>query len=155
MLEFERNQPIETSLLADLFARCGWREEGAELKLQWALAASEDWVVCKLNGELIGFGRSCRLGPAARVMFDVLVDPRFNHTLLRGHIVRLLAQNAGKWEEVSVFTQRQRGRLLAAEGVVDEQGGVYTGGIHIPVAPPGAYLGRRRLTEEEDRHDAT
>ena len=61
MLELERNRPDRNRDLAEFFTRCGWQEPDAGVKLEWALAASEEWVVCKLNGELIGFGRSCRL----------------------------------------------------------------------------------------------
>jgi len=140
MLEFARNEPLDAEVLAGLFARCGWREDGAQVKLQWALAASEEWVVCKLDGELIGFGRSCRLGPVKRVMFDVVMDPRFDYPLLRGQIVRLLAQRAGRLEEVSVFRRtRPRG------------GGRIDGGtaLRIPAAPLGAYLGAHKRTEED------
>lgn len=149
MLEFERNPPVDTALLADLFARCGWAEEAADVKLAWALAASADWIVCRLDGELIGFGRSCRLGPVKRVVFDVLVDPRFDHILLRGQIVRLLAQNAGSLEEVSVFTERDPGRPAVRPAVAAELETTYTGGPFIPSAPPGTYLGSARTMEEE------
>jgi hypothetical protein len=117
MLEVERNSPIEAGVLSEFFARCGWQEPEAVAKLEWALAASEEWVVCKLDGQLIGFGRSCRLDAVKRVVFDVLVDPRFKQTGLSAEIVRLLTENAGGLEDVSVF--------------------------RAPVAPPEAYLGRR------------
>jgi len=116
MLEVERNSPIETVTLTEFFARCGWEQPEAALKLEWALAASDQWIVCKLDGELIGFGRSCRLDALKRVVFDVLVDPRFRNTGLRGEIVRLLTQSAGSLEDVSVFM--------------------------VPAASPEAYLGK-------------
>ena len=139
MLEFERNSSLETGALAEFFARCGWQEAEADAKLEWALVASEEWVICRLDGELIGFGRSCRLGPVKRVVFDVLVDPRFEHSGLRGEIVRLLAENAGSLEEVSVFTEQRvntGGPQPSSEG-----GGLGSG--YLPAAPPGAYLGRQ------------
>jgi hypothetical protein len=149
MLEFERNAPIDTEVLADLFSRCGWEEEGANVKLEWVLAASTEWVVCKLDGELIGFGRSCRLGPIKRVVFDVLVDPRYNHTLLRGQIVQLLAQNVGGLEEVSVFTGRRPGAPAQAAPSMAEPVTTYTGGFYVPPASPDAYLGPEKVTEED------
>jgi hypothetical protein len=118
MLELERNTPIESGVLSEFFARCGWEEPEGALKLEWALAASEEWVVCRLDGELIGFGRSCRLGGARRVVCDVLVDPRFGETGLGREIVRLLTEEAGISEKVSL--------------------------AGVPVAPPDAYLGRHR-----------
>jgi hypothetical protein len=149
MLEFERNRPIDPAVLADLFARCGWAEEGADVKLGWALAASEEWIVCRLDGEVIGFGRSCRLGPIKRVVFDVLVDPRFNRPLLRGQIVRLLAQNAGSLEEVSVFTEHGAEQSAGPASAAAEMTKTYTGGLYIPPASPGAYLGPAKTTEED------
>ena len=117
MFEVERNSPIESGTLSEFFARCGWEEPEAAAKLEWALAGSAEWVVCKLDGQLIGFGRSCRLGAVTRVVFDVLVDPRFRESGLGHEIVRLLSEHAGSFEDVSVFSA--------------------------PSAPPGAYLGRR------------
>jgi hypothetical protein len=106
MIEVERNNPVDPKTLSEFFARCGWEEPDAAAKLEWALAASEEWVVCRLDGEMIGFGRSCRLGPVKRIVFDLVVDPRFKKTGLRGEIARLLTESAGLMEEVSFFTQR-------------------------------------------------
>jgi RimJ/RimL family protein N-acetyltransferase len=125
MLELERNSPVETGALTEFFARCGWEQPEAAAKLEWALAASEEWVVCKLDGQLIGFGRSCRLDALQRVVFDVLVDPRFRESGLSGEIVRLLTENAGSLERVSVFSA--------------------------PVAPPEAYLGKSRKASGEEK----
>jgi hypothetical protein len=142
MLEFERNTPVETTALTEFFARCGWQEGEAGAKLEWALAASEEWVVCKLDGELIGFGRSCRLGPVKRVVFDVLVDSRFQSSGLKLEIVRLLSENAGILEEVSVFSQREAyplgGSQAPSQVPSDDLRSAYP-----PVAPPEAYLGRK------------
>lgn len=116
MLELLRNTPIETGDLSEFFARCGWEEPEAATKLEWALAASEEWVVCRLDGELIGFGRALRLNPLRRVVFDVLVDPRFTSTGLGREIRRLLHEEDGE----GLVCSRLRGA---------------------PLAPPDAYLG--------------
>ena len=153
MLEFARNEPVDIEVLVGLFARCGWADQQADLKLAWAIAASEEWIVCKLDGELIGFGRSCRLGPVKRVVFDLMVDPRFDHPLLRRRIVRMLAESAGGLEEVSVFRQRSSswsadGRPLAAETVEGDVSGVGRG------ARIGRRGGRCRRTERGGRTSA-
>jgi hypothetical protein len=137
MLEVVRNSPIEAEALTEFFARCGWRERDAAAKLEWALAASEEWVVCKLDGQLIGFGRSCRLDPVKRVVFDVVVDPRFEDSGFQSAIVRLLTENAGGLEEVSVFSDRQA-KLL---GFPSAPGGETDPGS-LPAVSPTAYLGR-------------
>jgi hypothetical protein len=137
MLELVRNSPIEAEALTEFFARCGWQERDAAAKLQWALAASEEWVVCKLDGQLIGFGRSCRLDPVKRVVFDVVVDPRFEGTGLQGAIVRLLTENAGGLEEVSVFSERQANPLGFPSPIGETEPG------QPPQASSTAYLGRQ------------
>jgi len=136
-----RNQPIEAPVLADFFDRCGWREVDAGAKLEWVLAGSTEWVTCILDGELIGFGRSCRLGPMNRIVCDVLVDSRFRGSGLRREIVRLLVENAGSLEEISVFTERQAFPLGGLTRSEEE-----TGLGRFPKAPPGAYLGRGTKT---------
>ena len=146
MFEVERNSPIDASTLSEFFVRCGWQESNGAVELEWALATSEEWIACRIDGELIGFGRSCRLDPLHRVVFDALVDPRFEGTGLRAEIVRLLAETAGRLEVVSVFTERHadpRAALAASEGA--------TGLGRFPPAPPEAYLGRSRSAEERQR----
>jgi Acetyltransferase (GNAT) family len=137
MLELERNSPLQAAALTDFFARCGWQEPDAAAKLEWALAASEEWVVCRLDGEVVGFGRSCRLDPVKRVVFDVLVDTRFKDSGLKGEIVRLLTEHAGSLEEVSIFSRQeaypQNSRPFLG-------GGAASG--HLPPASSEAYLGR-------------
>jgi hypothetical protein len=120
MIEFERNSPIETTVLSEFFARCGWEEPEAATKLEWALASSDEWIVCRLEGQLVGFGRACRLGGVERVVFDVLVDPRFRGTALGGAIVRLL-------------TERKRDAARPPA-------------LSIPPAGPDTYLGRTGLS---------
>jgi len=137
MLEFEFNTPVDTPILVEFFARCGWTDEEAGAKLEWVLAASDDWVLCKLDGELIGFGRSCRLGPLSRVVFDVLVDSRFRGRGLRSQIVRLLSQNARGLEEVSVFLEQESAALktstiIGDRSVMDK----------VPLALTDTYLGK-------------
>lgn len=139
MLEFEFNSRVETTVLVEFFARCGWQEEEADTKVEWALANSDDWVLCKLDGELIGFGRSCRLGPLDRVVFDLLVDSRYHGRGLRAEIVRLLSLGAGGLEHVSVYSEGDT--LPPAVPGVD--GDVWTTNDP-PWAPPGVYLGKRR-----------
>ena len=142
MVEFEFNSPVDTASLVEFFARCGWSETDAGLKLEWALAASEDWVLCRAAGQVVGFGRSCRLDAVQRVVFDVLVDDRFRGRGLRAQIVHFLSVGAGGLEEVSVFSQLDRPsleRILA--GAFDEDEGedevieaaddIYTGKRHI------------------------
>lgn len=145
MFEVERNSPIETEVLAQFFTRCGWREAGAGAKLEWALATSEEWVSCRLDGEMIGFGRSCRLDVVHRVVFDALVDPRFKNTGLRAEIVRLLTENVGLLEVVSVYDERHVNPLASAAARDETEAGYF------PVAPPGAYLGRQSAMRGGER----
>jgi hypothetical protein len=137
MLEFEFNTPVETSTLVEFFARCGWSEEEAEPKLEWAMAASDRWILCRLDGEVIGFGRSCRLGPLNRVVFDVMVDSRFHGRGLRSEIVRLLSQGTGSMEEVSVYADRHPIPLQGVGANEDPQSD------NLPWASPDTYLGKR------------
>jgi hypothetical protein len=109
MLEVEKNIPVDATALTEFFARCGWQEPGSAATVEWALAASVEWVVARYQGELVGFGRSCRLDALNRVVFDAVVDPRFASTGLRGEIVRLLTQGAGRLERVSVFDRWKAG----------------------------------------------
>jgi hypothetical protein len=141
MLEFERNSSVDFTVLGEFFARCGWDEVDAEAKLEWVLAASIEWVLCKLDGDLIGFGRSCRLGPMNRVVFDVLVDARFRGSGLRHEIVRLLSENAGILEEVSVFSEQEPYPPGPAEASGEE-----AESWSLPDAPPGAYLGKNQIS---------
>jgi hypothetical protein len=64
---------------------------------------------------VVGFGRSCRLGPVSRVVFDVLVDARFHGRGLRAEILRLLTQDSGLLEEVSIYEDRHPIPLEPAE----------------------------------------
>jgi GNAT superfamily N-acetyltransferase len=138
MIELERNNPVDPGALSEFFARCGWEEPDATAKLEWALAASDEWIVCRLDGQMIGFGRSCRLSPVRRVVFDLVVDPRFKGTGLRAEIARLLTENAGGLEEVSVFAERWAAPL----GYLPVAGDDAAPG-HPPVASPRVYLGKR------------
>lgn len=136
MVEFEFNSPIETADLVEFFARCGWEDDEAAAKLEWALASSDDWVLCKKDGELIGFGRSSSLGPLNRVVFDVMVDSRFQGRGLRSEIVRLLSSNVGGMEEVSIYSD--------AESFVRDLRGVEVAGgpTKFPLAASDTYLGK-------------
>jgi hypothetical protein len=77
MFEFAYNEPLDSTALAELFTREGWEEEESASKLDWAIAASEDWVTCRVGGELVGFGRTYRLDASHKLVFDVVVDERF------------------------------------------------------------------------------
>jgi hypothetical protein len=137
MIEVERNRPVDAEDLSEFFGRCGWQEPAAATKLEWAMAASDEWVVCRLDGELVGFARSCRLGPLDRVVFDATVDPRFKHSGLRAEIVALLALSARRFERVLVFGQRDEAPVPLP--TVDRFGPVYA-----PPAPLDSYLGKPR-----------
>jgi hypothetical protein len=138
MFEIEKNSSLDPVQLAGLFARCGWQEEEAEKKLEWMLAASAEWVVCRFDGELIGFGRSCRLGPLKRVLFDVVVDPRFNAVVVKAEILRSLTQEVSGFEEVSVFTGPSGSGTETGSGL-----GRLGWRMRLPSAPSDAYLGGR------------
>ncbi len=137
MIEFERNKPVDTQNLSEFFTRCGWSEPAGAVELEWAIAASDEWVVCRLEGELVGFARSCRLGPLDRVVFDALVDPRFVHSTLRAEMVALLAVGARRFERVIVFGQRQQ----VARSTNDRLGPPF-----IRTATPDMYTGMPRST---------
>lgn len=113
--------------------------------LEWVLAASDEWIACRLDGELIGFGRSCRLNVVHRVVFDAVVDPRFEGIGLRAEIVRLLAENAGRLEVVSVFTARHADPLAA---LAASEGSTKPGRLR--AASRGTYLGKARNGEERE-----
>jgi hypothetical protein len=137
MIEVERNKPVDAQDLSEFFSRCGWEEPGAATKLEWAMAASDEWVVCRQEGELVGFARLCRLGPLDRVVFDALVDPRFKYSLLRAQMVALLAVTAGRFERVLVFGQPPELQ------VPFEVAGTF-GPLYIPPVTPQMYTGRPR-----------
>lgn len=116
MLEVERNTPIEPVVLAEFLSRCGWEDTQAAAKLSWVLRGSVEWVACRLDGELIGFGRSIRSREEGQTVLSVLVDPRFRETSLTAAMVHLL-------------TERAAGPLIQAA-------------YSLPHAPPDAYLGK-------------
>jgi hypothetical protein len=116
MLEVERNAPIEPAVLAEFLARCGWEDSQAAAKLTWVLRGSVEWVACRLNGQLIGFGRSTRSRRVGQAVLSVLVDPRFGDTPLSDALVRML-------------TELSAGPLVTAA-------------FSLPHAPPDAYLGK-------------
>jgi hypothetical protein len=142
MLEFEFNSHVEIAALVEFFARCGWRDDEAEAKVGWALAASDDWVVCKAEGELVAFGRSCSFGPLNRVVFDVTVDSRYRGRGLKAEIVRLLSVNTGMLEEVSVFAGSG---MFGEEMVGSVEASTESG--EVPWASPNTYIGRLRKNE--------
>ena len=116
MLEVERNTPIEPDALAEFLARCGWEDSQAAAKLAWVLRGSVEWVACRLDGQLIGFGRTARSPRVGQAVLSVLVDPRFDDTPLSTALVRMLVTHSA-------------GPLLTAI-------------LGLPHAPPDAYLGK-------------
>ncbi len=143
MIELEHNKPVDPHDLSQFFKRCGWEEPASATKLEWALAASEEWVVCRLEGEVVGFARSCRLGPLDRVVFDAVVDPRFTYSTLRAEIVALLAMSARRFERVVVFGPRYV-HALAPPSTADTFGPLYA-----PPASAEMYLGRPGSTASD------
>ncbi|GAB4253951.1 MAG: hypothetical protein Kow00129_15000 [Thermoleophilia bacterium] len=129
MFQYQHNAPVDLSELAELFSRQGWEEKDAPTKLEWIIATSEDWVVCTIDDELIAFGRTFRLDPGTRLIFDVVVDTRFEGYGLDDEIKRLLV-DAGEGR-VAVFRAEAADRR--AQPPV---------GYEVPEVPPGAYTGR-------------
>ena len=123
MLKVERNSHVEPTMFAEFLARCGWEDPEAAAKLGWLLAGSEDWVVCKVDGEMIGFGRTTPTHGPPGSSVSVLVDPRFSETGLQGAITYLLAERTAS---LAFAPPRS-----------------------LPVAPPSAYLGKRLVEDLE------
>ena len=121
MFEVERNSLIEPAHLAEFLDRCGWQDPQASAKLGWVLAASEEWVVCRLDGEMIGFGRSAGSRRFRHGHISVLVDPRYSETGLSAAMIQLLA----------------KGSEGAPAGWM----------ASVPPAPEDAYLGRPPLPQ--------
>lgn len=134
VFDFKYNPPVDAGVLADFFKRNGWRESEPGLKMEWAIAFSDDWVTCSMEGELVGFGRACSLGSGRKMLFDVIVDERFWGQGLDEEIIRLLAEGSYGTEEVAVF----RPEDPAASG--NEVGLLGIAG-RLPEAPLGTYLG--------------
>lgn len=134
MFEFARNEPVEASALADLFGRIGWREEQPAVKLEWAMRASEDWVTCRVEGELVGFGRTYRLDAVHKLVFDVVVDERFAEYGVADEIVRRLALGGDDLQEVAIYRHED----VLGTGMISVRRSLR---VDAPEAPPGAYLG--------------
>ena len=115
-MEVERNTPIEPSVFTEFLARCGWEDPQAAAKLDWLLAASEHWVVCKVDGEMVGFGRTTPAHESPGVSMSVLVDPRFADSGLEGAIAYLLVERTASLDFVPP--------------------------AWLPAASPGTYLGK-------------
>ena len=138
MIELERNKPVDPQDLSEFFSRCGWDEPAAATKLEWAMAASHEWVACRFDGQLVGFARTCRLGPLDRVVFDAMVDPRFKLTTLRGEMIALLAITARRFERVLVFARP------IVDLPVPLRSDAY-GPFYAPPVTPEMYTGRPRF----------
>jgi ribosomal protein S18 acetylase RimI-like enzyme len=134
MLEFQHNEDLDAAALAEFFNRVGWEESDSTSKVEWAIASSDDWIVCRLEGELVGFGRTFRLDPRRKVMFDVVVDERFRGIGLVEEIIRRLAETLPA-AEFQVFTGRQEGYKRGATSWAEV-------GYEVPEASPDTYTGR-------------
>jgi hypothetical protein len=134
MFEFEHNPPIDAAALVELFARSGWEEAESRLKLEWAIAASHEWVTCTVEGELVAFGRSYELDALRKLVFDVVVDERYQGYGLADEIVLRLAANTPGMQEVALFKREDVGTRA---GTREGEGRRFS----IPEAPAGAYLG--------------
>jgi GNAT superfamily N-acetyltransferase len=93
MFEVEHNPRLEPTHLAEFLDRCGWEDPQAATKLGWLLAAPGEWVVCRLDGEMIGFGRSTGSSRFRQGVVSVLVDPRYQNAGLGAAMLRLLARS--------------------------------------------------------------
>lgn len=134
MLDFQHNENLDPAALAEFFVRVGWEETETTSKIEWAIASSDDWIVCRLEGELIGFGRTVSLDPRRKVMFDVVVDERFRGLGLMEEIMRRLAETLPA-AEFQLFTGGQYGFTQGVTPWAEV-------GYEAPEASPGTYTGR-------------
>ncbi len=134
MLDFQHNEKLDPAALAEFFVRVGWEETESTSKIEWAIASSDDWIVCRLEGELIGFGRTVSLDPRRKVMFDVVVDERFRGLGLHEEIMRRLAETLPA-AEFQLFTS-------GGDGYTRGGGSWAEVGYEAPEASPGTYTGR-------------
>jgi hypothetical protein len=134
MFEYEQHNPVDSGALAELFSRVGWDESDPSDKLDWMVANSEDWVTCRVDGELIGFGRTFRLSPGRTVLFDLVVDERFYGFGVDEEIVRRLSRGFLGAAQIEVFRQDPAELTGPGEplGRLD---------YWVPLAPPETYLG--------------
>jgi len=129
VFEFAHNAEIDVTALADLFVRAGWRENESAAKVEWAIAASAEWVTCHREGQLVGFGRIHKLDSLHKLVFDVVVDEEYRGLGLDDEIVRRLTAGASAVERIAVFRQ---------ENVDPGQDAIE---YRAPQAPPDTYLG--------------
>jgi len=134
MLEFQHNEDLDAAALAEFFIRVGWEESESTSKVEWAIASSDDWIVCRLEGELVGFGRTFSLDPLRKVMFDVVVDDRFRGLGLAEEIMRRLSETLPA-AEFQVFTNGKQGYRRSAALWAEVS-------YDVPEASPDTYTGR-------------
>jgi hypothetical protein len=132
MFSFAQHEPLDPAELADFFTRSGWSAPQATLAAEWAIAAAEDWVTCTVDGELVGFGRTCLLDGYHRLAFDLVVDECFRGFGVDLEILRRLAGSA-EGGELTVFRSSPYSQVSAGHSSA--------AAYHVPDAPPGAYLG--------------
>lgn len=126
--EYAQDAPIDVDALAGLFERAGWCDAESCSKLEWAMAASERWVTCEVEGKLVGFGRLYKVDALIKLVFDVVVDERFRGFGVDAEIVRLLAGDVTGMHDVQIF-RTEAVRPASIEG------------YDVPEAPPGTYVG--------------
>jgi hypothetical protein len=126
--EYAEDAPVDVVALAALFERGGWCDADSCATLEWAIAASERWITCEVEGELVGFGRLYKVDALVKLVFDVVVDDRFQGLGVESQIVRMLADDATGMHDVQVF----RAEPVRPAGIE---------GYDVPDASPGTYLG--------------
>lgn len=134
MLEFQHNEDLDAAALAEFFIRMGWQEAEGTSKVEWAIASSDDWIVCRLEGELVGFGRTVSLDPRRKVMFDVVVDERFQGLGLTEEIMRRLADTLPA-AQFQLFSRADEGYMPGVVSWAEV-------GHDVPEVTPDTYTGR-------------
>ncbi len=142
MFEFEHNAAVDPAALADLFARAGWREREPRNKLEWAMAGSAGWVTCRVEGELVGFGRIHKVDAVHTLVFDVVVDEQFQGIGLDDEIIRRLTERSSSLERIAVFRHED---VETPRSGADSRFGYWA-----PDAPPDAYLGQTTCGNRRD-----
>ena len=88
-----------------------------------------------MEGELVGYGRTFRLDPVHKVVFDVVVDERFEGYGVDDEIVRRLSEDMSGAQETVVFRQDD------VDSIAVSAFGDAAWDYWAPAAPPGTYLG--------------
>ena len=129
MVAFTHNAPLDLDVLTDLFSRSGWSVDEPERAVEWAVAASDSWIACVVDEELVAFGRTCRLDELRSLACDVVVDERYRGLGLEEEIIRRLAG------------ETEGDVLVLFPGLLPERGRRSFSSYQLPEAPPGTYVG--------------